>query len=165
VTSLVTLANAMFAGVAGAMFAWVVGFVSPESFTVSVSIQFLAALVVGGLGTVTGPLFGAAFLVFVPNVSENLNDAAPGIAFGALLILVMYVAPGGIVGLARRAWGRLVALSTPRAPPAPGQAARPALPPKARRGQRRAGGDAPSEGPITGGPPVDATPRSSDGDR
>jgi branched-chain amino acid transport system permease protein len=141
--------SAMFAGVAGAMFTWVVGFVSPDSFGVAVSIQFLAALVVGGLGTISGPLFGAAFLVFVPNVSQNLNDAAPGIAFGALLILAMYVAPGGIVGLARRAWGRLVALSTPRAPPAPGRAARPVT----------------SEGSIAGGPPIDATPRSSDGDR
>jgi branched-chain amino acid transport system permease protein len=117
--------SAMYAGVAGAMFTWAVGFVSPDSFGVTVSIQFLAALVVGGLGTVSGPLFGAAFLVFVPNVSQNLNDAAPGIAFGALLIVAMYVAPGGIVGLARRAWGRLVALSTPRAPPMPESTVRP----------------------------------------
>jgi branched-chain amino acid transport system permease protein len=141
--------SAMYAGVAGAMFTWVIGFVSPDSFGVAVSIQFLAALVVGGLGTVSGPLFGAAFLVFVPNVSQDINDAAPGIAFGALLILAMYVAPGGIVGLVRRAWGRLAALSTPRAPPAPDPAARPVT----------------SEGTIASGPPVDATPHSRDGDR
>jgi branched-chain amino acid transport system permease protein len=111
--------SAMYAGVAGAMFTWMIGFVSPDSFGVNVSIQFLAALVVGGLGTISGPLFGAAFLVFVPNVSQDINDAAPGIAFGALLILAMYVAPGGIVGLARQLWGRLVAVSTPRGPPTP----------------------------------------------
>jgi branched-chain amino acid transport system permease protein len=111
--------SAMYAGVAGALFTWVIGFVSPDSFGVAVSIQFLAGLVVGGLGTISGPLFGAAFLVFVPNVSQDINDAAPGIAFGALLILAMYVAPGGIVGLARQLWGRLVAVSTPRGPPTP----------------------------------------------
>jgi len=111
--------SAMYAGVAGALFTWVIGFVSPDSFGVAQSILFLAALVVGGLGTISGPLFGAAFLVFVPNVSQDINDAAPGIAFGALLILAMYVAPGGIVGLARQLWGRLVAVSTPRGPPAP----------------------------------------------
>ena len=123
--------SAMYAGVAGALFTWVIGFVSPDSFGVSVSIQFLAGLVVGGLGTISGPLFGAAFLVFVPNVSQDINDAAPGIAFGALLILAMYVAPGGIVGLARQLWGRLVAMSTPRGPPT---AARGDTSPTARKG-------------------------------
>ena len=101
--------SAMYAGVAGGLSTWVIGFLSPDSFTITVSIQFLAALVVGGLATVSGPLFGAAFLVFVPNISQDLNDAAPGIAFGALLILAMYVAPGGIAGLLRAAWRRLVA--------------------------------------------------------
>jgi branched-chain amino acid transport system permease protein len=114
--------SAMYAGVAGALFTWVIGFVSPDSFGVTVSIQFLAALVVGGLGTISGPVFGAAFLVFVPNVSQNLNDAAPGIAFGALLILAMYLAPGGVAGLVRQLWMRLVAVSTPRGPLTPASA-------------------------------------------
>jgi branched-chain amino acid transport system permease protein len=112
--------SAMYAGVAGALFTWVIGFVSPDSFGITVSIQLLAGLVVGGLGTISGPLFGAAFLVFVPNVSQDLHDAAPGIAFGALLILVMYIAPGGIAGLLHRAWARLVWASRPRPPAAPG---------------------------------------------
>jgi branched-chain amino acid transport system permease protein len=106
--------SAMYAGVAGGLSTWVIGFLSPDSFAVAVSIQFLAALVVGGLGTIFGPLFGAAFLVFIPNVSQDINDAAPGIAFGALLILAMYVAPGGVAGLLRKGWIRLITATAPR---------------------------------------------------
>jgi branched-chain amino acid transport system permease protein len=127
--------SAMYAGVAGGLSTWVIGFLSPDSFTVAVSIEFLAALVVGGLGTIFGPLFGASFLVFIPNVSQNINDAAPGIAFGALLILAMYVAPGGVAGVLRNWWIRLVAASTPRPsstppaePPPPGGTTTPAQP-------------------------------------
>jgi len=103
--------SAMYAGVGGGMSTWVIGFLSPDSFPVTLSIQFLAALVVGGLATISGPLFGAMFLVFIPNVSQDISDAAPGLAFGALLILAMYVAPGGIAGLLQRSWVRL---TTPR---------------------------------------------------
>ncbi|HSK91607.1 MAG TPA: branched-chain amino acid ABC transporter permease [Euzebyales bacterium] len=142
--------GAMYAGVAGAMFTWVIGFVSPDSFMVPLSIELLAALVVGGLGTISGPLFGAAFLVFVPNVSQNLNDAAPGIAFGALLILAMYVAPGGIAGLGHQAWARLVAASRPGGP----GRSRP-QPPAAEAAESVAGDE----------PAVDATPRVSESER
>lgn len=100
--------SAMYAGVAGVLFTWAIGFVSPDSFTVVLSIQILVALVVGGLASIWGALFGAVFLVFVPNVAENVNQAAPGIAFGALLIVVLFIAPGGIAGLGRRVWGWLV---------------------------------------------------------
>ncbi|MBW3619308.1 MAG: branched-chain amino acid ABC transporter permease [Actinobacteria bacterium] len=106
--------SAMYAGLAGVLFTWTIGFVSPESFTITLSISILAALVVGGLGSIWGALLGAAFLVYLPSVADDLNQAAPGIAFGALLIIAMYVFPGGIAGLARRLWGRL--LAPPRAP-------------------------------------------------
>ncbi|MDX1619350.1 MAG: branched-chain amino acid ABC transporter permease [Nitriliruptorales bacterium] len=101
--------SAMYAGLAGVLFTWTIGFVSPDSFTIVLSIELLAALVVGGLGSIWGPLVGATFLVFIPNVAEDINQAAPGIAFGALLILAMYVFPGGVAGVGRRFWGRLLA--------------------------------------------------------
>lgn len=100
--------SAMLAGLAGVLFTWTIGFVSPDSFTIVLSIELLAALVVGGLGSIWGALLGGLFLVYIPNLSEDLNQAAPGIAFGALLILAMYVFPGGIAGLARRLWSRVL---------------------------------------------------------
>ncbi|MBK5223203.1 MAG: branched-chain amino acid ABC transporter permease [Acidimicrobiia bacterium] len=94
--------SAAFAGVAGALFAWVVGFVSPESFTVLVAIEFLTGAVVGGLATVLGPVFGAFFSQFGPVYAANINPAAPNVIYGIVLILVMIMMPTGVVGLLRR---------------------------------------------------------------
>lgn len=105
--------SAMYAGLAGVVFTWTIGFVSPESFTIVLSIELLAGLVVGGLGSIWGALVGAVFLVFIPNISQDISQAAPGIAFGALLIIAMYVFPGGVAGVARRLWGRLLRGSAP----------------------------------------------------
>lgn len=95
--------SAMFAGAAGGIYTWPIGFVSPDSFTVNVSITFLAAIVVGGLGSHWGPLLGGLFMVFVPSLSQDINKAAPGVIFGLLIIAVMYVAPTGLAGTAGRA--------------------------------------------------------------
>ncbi|NUS04953.1 MAG: branched-chain amino acid ABC transporter permease [Nonomuraea sp.] len=94
--------SAMFAGAAGCLYTWVIGFVSPDSFVVTLSITLLAGLVVGGLGSLYGPLLGALFVMFVPSISQDVNEAAPGVIFGLLIIAVMYVAPTGLAGLAER---------------------------------------------------------------
>ncbi|MET7327227.1 branched-chain amino acid ABC transporter permease [Nonomuraea sp. NPDC005650] len=94
--------SAMFAGAAGCLYTWVIGFVSPDSFTVNLSITLLAGLVVGGLGSLSGPVLGGLFVMFVPSIAQDVNDAAPGVIFGLLIIAVMYVAPTGLAGLAGR---------------------------------------------------------------
>jgi branched-chain amino acid transport system permease protein len=100
--------SAAYAGVAGALFVFNNGFVAPESFTLVVSFSFLAAVVVGGLATVTGALFGALFIVFVPVWSSDVNDALSGVIYGAALIACMYVFRSGIMGLLRSAFARVV---------------------------------------------------------
>ncbi|MFG2084696.1 branched-chain amino acid ABC transporter permease [Spirillospora sp. NPDC048824] len=95
--------SAMFAGAAGCLYTWTIGFVSPDSFTVNLSITLLAGIVVGGLGSTWGPLLGGLFVMFVPSFSQDINKAAPGVIFGLLIIAVMYVAPTGLAGLAGRA--------------------------------------------------------------
>ncbi|WP_369166910.1 branched-chain amino acid ABC transporter permease [Streptomyces sp. R28] len=104
--------SAMFAGVAGCLYTWVIGFVSPDSFSFVVSITLLAGLVVGGLGSLYGPLLGAAFVMYVPSVSQDVSEAAPGVVFGLLIITVMFVAPTGLAGLP----GRVRAAVAPRLP-------------------------------------------------
>jgi branched-chain amino acid transport system permease protein len=99
--------SAMYAGLAGCLYTWVIGFVSPDSFTVNLSITLLAGLVVGGLGSLSGPVLGAIFVMYVPSVAQDLNKAAPGVIFGLLIIAVMYVAPTGLAGLAGRAVRRI----------------------------------------------------------
>lgn len=91
--------SAAYAGVAGSMFVFSVGFVAPESFGFSLSFQFLAAVVVGGLGTVGGAIFGAAFIEFVPVYASDVDEALASVIYGAVLIGCMYVLPGGVMGL------------------------------------------------------------------
>ena len=100
--------SSAFAGVAGSLFVFNNGFVAPESFTLVVSFSFLAAVVVGGLATITGALFGALFIVFVPVWSADVNDALSGMVYGAALIACMYVFRSGIMGLLRSVFARLV---------------------------------------------------------
>ncbi|MFI7465773.1 branched-chain amino acid ABC transporter permease [Nonomuraea sp. NPDC049646] len=98
--------SAMYAGAAGALYAWTTGFVSPDSFPVSLSITLLAGLVVGGPGTAAGPLLGALVVTSVPAATEGLGPAVPGIVSGLLILLVVRAAPTGLAGLLRRAaWG------------------------------------------------------------
>ncbi len=111
--------SAAFAGVAGSLFTLALGFVAPESFTVLLSFSFLAAVVIGGLGTVGGPLLGALFIEFVPQYAGDVNQALTGVIYGATLIAVMYLAPGGAAGLLRRL--RRVLVDVVEAPPPAGR--------------------------------------------
>src|SRR5579871_726729 len=60
--------SALYAGVAGGLSALAVGFVSPESFGLTLSLSFLVGIVIGGLASLSGVLFGALFIEFVPNL-------------------------------------------------------------------------------------------------
>jgi branched-chain amino acid transport system permease protein len=108
--------GAAYAGAAGALFAFAIGFVAPESFTPLLSFSFLAAIVIGGLGTVGGALLGALFIEFVPQYAGGVDQALTGAVYGATLIAVMYLLPGGATGLLRRLRRRLVEVV--EAPPA-----------------------------------------------
>jgi branched-chain amino acid transport system permease protein len=78
------------------------GFVAPEAFTLTLSFAFLAAIVVGGLATVSGALLGALFIEFVPVYASDVNDALTGVIYGGVLIAFMWVLPEGAAGLPRR---------------------------------------------------------------
>lgn len=94
--------SAGYTGIAGALAALAVQFISPDSFTMFLSISLLVGVVVGGVGTVWGAFFGSAFIVFVPSVAEKISkDAAWGV-YGAVLILFMFVMPGGVMGIIAR---------------------------------------------------------------
>jgi branched-chain amino acid transport system permease protein len=98
--------SAMYAGTAGALYTWTTGFVSPDSFTLSLSITLLAGVVIGGPATLSGPLLGAFVVMGVPVVAQELHPAAPGIVSGLLIVLVIRAAPTGLTGLLRKAaWG------------------------------------------------------------
>ncbi len=98
--------SAAFTGVAGALGAVTVAFVSPDSFTVFLSITLLVGVVVGGLATIHGAIFGALFIQFVPHWAEDISKSAPWAIYGVFLILLMYLMPTGAAGLIDRVLAR-----------------------------------------------------------
>ena len=99
--------SAMFTGIAGALGAIAVQFVAPDSFDLFLSIRFLVGVAIGGLATISGAFFGAAFIEFIPNVADQISKAAPWAIYGIFLIVFMYVMPTGVVGMIRVLWGKL----------------------------------------------------------
>lgn len=93
--------SAMYTGIAGALGAIAVQFVAPDSFSVFLSLSLIVGLVVGGLASISGAVFGAVFIVFVPNVADQISKAAPWAIYGVFLIAFMYVMPSGIAGFVR----------------------------------------------------------------
>ncbi|MBL8334509.1 MAG: branched-chain amino acid ABC transporter permease [Rubrivivax sp.] len=99
--------SAGITGLAGAMGAIVVAFVSPDSFTVNLSIFLLVGVVVGGLASIPGAIFGAIFIQFVPNIADEISKSAPAAIYGLMLIGLMYLMPTGVMGGIHRLWSRL----------------------------------------------------------
>jgi len=99
--------SAAYTGVAGALSALAIAFVAPDAFNVFLSITLLVGIVIGGLASITGAVFGALFIQFVPNWAQDISKAAPWAIYGIFLILFMYAMPRGIAGSLRLALGRL----------------------------------------------------------
>ncbi len=99
--------SAAYTGMAGALSAIVVAFVAPDAFNVFVSITFLVGIVIGGLASVSGAIWGALFIQFVPNWAQDISKAAPQPIYGVFLIVFMYAMPHGIAGALRAGWARL----------------------------------------------------------
>lgn len=108
--------SATCAGLAGAVLAMVVRIAAPSGFTLTLSLSLLTAVVLGGLGTLTGALIGAALLTFLPPLFTNIGlgmglsdlqaaELAP-LVYGLTLVLVIVLAPAGIVGTLRERWRR-----------------------------------------------------------
>jgi branched-chain amino acid transport system permease protein len=101
--------------VAGALFAYYRGFVSVEAFSLFLTIQYLAMVIIGGMGSLLGALLGATFVTIFPYIIEIVLLALPGAqryasllfavnyaAFGLVMILFLIFEPLGLVGIWRR---------------------------------------------------------------
>ena len=100
--------SAGFAGVAGALYAHKISFISPEQFTVVQSIELLMMIVIGGLGSIHGVFFGAVFMIVLPQLIAVTKDFLPAavagsaglqpLAFGLILLAFLLFEPMGIYG-------------------------------------------------------------------
>ena len=99
--------SALYTGVGGALGAIVVQFVAPDSFTAGLSINFLVGVVIGGLASISGAIWGALFIQFVPNIADQISKAAPWAIYGIFLIAFAYAMPTGVAGFLRLLWRRI----------------------------------------------------------
>lgn len=91
--------SAFYAGVAGSLYAHLVGFISPFDFNLTISIFLVSAIVIGGLASVPGSILGALFLTVIFQLTSGLRDMR-SVIYGLALILAAVFLPGGLW----RAW-------------------------------------------------------------
>jgi len=94
-----------FAGLSGSFYAHYFNFTSPEFFTIWQSIYCLIFVLVGGAGSVLGPLLGSFFLTLVPEFLRVAREYEP-VVYAIILILVMFLLPGGLITLPARLLGQ-----------------------------------------------------------
>jgi branched-chain amino acid transport system permease protein len=90
--------SAGIAGFAGSMYAHYNSYISPNSFSMMESVTILLMVIIGGVGTMFGPILGAAFLVALPEVLRSVNEWRM-VIFGGLLVLTIMFMPKGILGV------------------------------------------------------------------
>jgi branched-chain amino acid transport system permease protein len=103
--------SSFYAGVAGAMWAYYTTIITPENFTIGVSIQYLSMIIIGGLGSILGSIYGAVFIVILPEILQTISDWAgnyyPNLTqiigsikegvFGLVIIFFLIFEPEGMV--------------------------------------------------------------------
>jgi branched-chain amino acid transport system permease protein len=117
--------SAACAGLAGALYALANGLASPAAFSLTLSFGLLTAIVVGGIGTLAGSIWGAAALVYIPHLTNNVakhyqlsasvKGNLPLAIYGFVLVAAMLVFPEGIQGGLRRLGGAIPGLRPRRA--------------------------------------------------
>ena len=91
----------------GSLLALATGVVSPESFGLLPALLIATGLILGGVGPVAGSVFGGLAVVFLPYwTSDVTSGPAANLIYGLLLIVLMFVAPGGLVSIIGRLVGR-----------------------------------------------------------
>jgi branched-chain amino acid transport system permease protein len=98
--------SAMYAGLAGALYAHFQGFINPEIFGVAQSLDAILAVILGGSGTIAGPVIGAFLVVFLPELLR-FADSFRLILYGLILVLATIFMPTGIVGVCKAMFGKL----------------------------------------------------------
>jgi branched-chain amino acid transport system permease protein len=93
--------SAMLAGIGGCLWVWNSSSIDSGQVGIDLSINLLVAVVIGGAATIVGPALGTYLLVFIPQWLPQERPELSPVLFGLSLILLMRVAPGGILGLAR----------------------------------------------------------------
>ncbi len=97
IRTLAFVLSAVFAGLAGGLYTFLNLFVNYETFTFFHSVSFLIMVILGGTGTLLGPIIGTSILTYIAEILQDLREWQI-FAYGVLLAVIMFVLPKGIVG-------------------------------------------------------------------
>jgi branched-chain amino acid transport system permease protein len=114
------VAASMYGGASGFLYLAAVQYTSPETLSFGHSISLLAAMVIGGAGSIAGSLIGGAYYVFVPQLTNAIDPSFTTVSQGAILLAVLFLLPEGLVSLprvVRRLTRRRTARTLPGNPP------------------------------------------------
>lgn len=92
--------SAAFTGIAGALYAHYIGFISPESFTLDQSVLFLTAVLCGGMGTFVGPIIGAVVITVINEAIQVLGSYQM-LVYGIFIVVAVIYVPEGLVGVVK----------------------------------------------------------------
>jgi branched-chain amino acid transport system permease protein len=106
--------SALYCGVAGSLGGIAVQFVAPDSFYPLLSIIFMVGAVIGGLNSLWGPLFGAMFIQFVPNLADDMSKSASWAIYGFFMVACVFLMPNGIAGAFHQLRNAVRRFRTPR---------------------------------------------------
>ncbi len=109
IKTLAVVISSSLSAIAGALYAFYNGFINVESFTLDTSVLLMAMVIIGGTGTLWGPVVGAVILMALPSVFSYMwflpqteIGAIQQIAYGIAMVLLMIFRPGGLVGSSRK---------------------------------------------------------------
>ncbi len=91
--------SAVFASIAGSFYVYYIHFISPDSFAITFSVILLTTVVIGGVGSVWGAVWGTLLMMFLPEYLKRFNQDYTNLTFGLLMIVIMIFLPGGLVSL------------------------------------------------------------------
>lgn len=108
IKTLSVIVSSALAAIAGALYAFYLGFINVESFTLDTSVLLMAMVIIGGTGTLLGPIVGTCILMLLPSAFSYMSflpstevGAIQQIAYGLAMVLLMIFRPGGLVGSSR----------------------------------------------------------------
>ena len=150
----------LIGGVSGFLYMVVVQYTSPETMSFGHSITLLAAMVIGGAGSILGSLLGGAYYVLVPQLTNAVDSSLTAVLQGIILLVILFVLPGGLVSLPRL-WRRRKGngrdtVRRRRCRVSGGRGRNPRT--RHRRGRRRGCGLGPSTAEAAPDPPMNPNP-------
>jgi len=97
---------AVFASIAGSFDAYYLHYISPDGYTITFSIILITGVIIGGLGTLWGAVWGTLVIVILPEILQRVNEDVTNLVFGVLLIAIMvWQGRSGGLGRIMKGWG------------------------------------------------------------